>query len=110
MIGIKRQRFTFGEVVVCAHIAINEGGEDVLGGIANAAKHFGRGEGSFRDKVQNCTAMLRGHGMKWNRKFSPLTGRASDGPIRTTDWNIVEIMTKLPMEDQLALCRYHLGQ
>ena len=98
-----RNYFTPDEITLCAYAAMYDAAD--FGGEPRIEMLTHRSAGSIRMKIQNIAAMLDEAGIKRYSFVSPLSGRPPGESGRTTNWEQVEALAKLPRSAFVERCR-----
>lgn len=103
-----RNYYTPDEITLCAYAAMYDAAD--FGGERRIEMLTHRSAGSIRMKIQNIAAMLDEAGIKRHSFVSPLTGRPPGESGRTTNWEQVESLCRLPRAAFLDRCRSIVAQ
>ena len=103
-----RNYFTPDEIVLCAYAAMYDSAD--FGGERRIESLTHRSSGSIRMKIQNIAAMLDEARIERYSFVSPLSGRPPGQNGRTTNWEQIEPLTKLPRSAFMERCRAILGK
>jgi hypothetical protein len=98
-----RNLFTREEIILCTYAALYDDRD--LDGVEAIQTVTNRGTGSIRMKIQNIAAMLDDAGVRRLSTVSPLTGLPPGQTGRSTNWDIVEPLTRLSRPELLSRCR-----
>lgn len=98
-----RNLFTRDEIILCTYAVLY--GDRDLGGIEAIQSLTNRSSGSIRMKIQNIAAMLDDAGIRRFSTVSPLTGLPPGQRGRSTNWEVVEPLTRRSRSDLLGDCR-----
>lgn len=98
-----RNLFTREEIILCTYAALY--GDRDLGGVEAIQTVTNRGIGSIRMKIQNIAAMLDDAGVRRFSTVSGLTGLPPGQHGRSTNWEIVEPLTRRSRSELLNECR-----
>src|SRR5438067_2522837 len=98
-----RNYFTPDELTLCTYSAMYEAAD--FGGASKIASLTKRSPASIRMKIQNIAAMLDQAGVRRESVVSPLTGLPRGQVGRTTNWEMVEPLTKMDRNALLDRCQ-----
>jgi hypothetical protein len=98
-----RNYYTPEEITLCAYAAMYDAAD--FGGERRIEALTHRSAGSIRMKIQNIAAMLDEARIRRESFVSPLTGRPPGESGRTTNWEQVEPLTRLPKAAFLERCQ-----
>ena len=98
-----RNYFTTDEITLCTYAAMFEAAD--FGGESKIALLTRRSPASIRMKIQNIAAMLDDAHVPRESVVSPLSGLPRGETGRSTNWETVEPLTKLPKQTFLTRCQ-----
>lgn len=98
-----RNYFTRDEITLCTYAAMYQASD--FGGESAIEKIAHRSRGSIKMKIQNIAAMLDEAGIPRMNAVAPLTGLPAGKAGRTTNWEIVQPLTKCERKAFLERCR-----
>jgi hypothetical protein len=99
----KKNYFTYEEIVLCTYAAMYDVRD--FGGVEQIEAIKCRSMASIMMKIQNIAAMLDEAGIQRYSVISPLTGLPHGRTGRTTNWDVVELLCRLPRKSLLDKCR-----
>ena len=99
----KRNYFTPNEIVLCTYAAMYDARD--FGGISKIEDIRHRSRASIQMKIQNIAAMVDDAGIARSSDVSPLTGLPTGQTGRTTNWDVVEPLSRLSKSALLERCR-----
>lgn len=100
---MRKNYFTEDEIVLCAYAALHNEAE--FGGIEGIHQLTRRSRSSISMKIRNIIATLDEKNISRNRSFTALAGVARGDGGRSTNWDIVEPLTRKPQTNFQAQCR-----
>ena len=103
----KRNYFTPDEIVLCTYAAMYDAGD--FGGLSKVEDLANRSRASIQMKIQNIAAMIDEAGIPCNSDVSPLTGLPTGQIGRSTNWDIVEPLSRFSRQTLLERCRQILA-
>lgn len=103
-----RNYYTADEITLCTYAAMYDAAD--FGGEQRLQLLTHRSPGSIRMKIQNIAAMLDEAGIPRQSFVSPLSGRPPGEHGRTTNWEQVQPLCRLPKAVFLERCRAIVSQ
>ena len=95
--------FTEDEIVLCAYAALYNEAE--VGGIDGIHQLTRRSRSSISMKICNIVAKLDEEHIPRNQHFTPLTGVPQGKSGRSTNWDVIEPLTRRSQKDFQAQCQ-----
>jgi hypothetical protein len=95
--------FTNDEIVLCAYAALYD--ENEFGGINAIRQITQRPISSISMKIRNIASKLDEERISRNNRVTPLTGTPQGSKSRSTNWDIVEPLTRKSKRDFQAQCQ-----
>lgn len=94
--------FTDDEIVLCAYAALYD--ENEFGGVNGIRQITQRSLSSISMKIRNIAAKLDEEHISRNNQVTPLTGTPQGSKSRSTNWGVVEPLTRKRKGDFQAQC------
>ena len=106
---MKKNYFSYNEIVLCTYVARYNSPEDELLNInwrylGSIQQLRGRSLASIRMKIQNIAAMLDETNIARVKDISPLSGRPPGKDGRKTNWDWIEPLTKMSKLTLRKMC------